>query len=190
MKFDIQGDIAFLQRAGVLKLLLKDRTTGRHILWGTDAYGLRRPEYARDQEIEIGLITRAASGLLKTRAQKAAEQQSERTRQHAEVFTPAWICRMMNDQADTEWFGQEEVFFRKDGEPTERVDFKKKSWKRYVDSKRLEITCGEAPYLVSRYDVSSGEPIPLNRRVGMLDRKLRVVNENTESEADWLKWAF
>ena len=70
------------------------------------------------------------------------------------------------------------------------MDFKKKSWKRYVDSKRLEITCGEAPYLVSRYDVSSGEPIPIARRAGLLDRKLRVVNENTESEADWLKWMF
>ena len=190
MQFDIQGDIAFLQRAGVLKLLLKDRTTGRHILWGTDAYGSRGPEYARDQEMEIGQIVGENLGLLKTRAQKAAEQQTERTRQHAEVFTPSWICRMMNDQADTEWFGREEVFFRKDGTPTERVDFKGKSWRKYVDSKRLEITCGEAPYLVSRYDVSSGEPIPLHRRAGQLDRKLRVANENTATEEDWLKWTF
>lgn len=190
MQFDIQGDIAFLQRAGVLKQLLKDRTTGRNILWGTDAYGSRGPEYARDQEMEIVQIVGENLGLLKTRAQKAAEQQTERTRQHAEVFTPAWICRMMNDQADREWFGRENVFFLPDGTPTERVEFKRKSWKRYVDSKRLEITCGEAPYLVSRYDVSSGEPIPLDQRVGMLDRKLRVVNENTDTEADWLKWAF
>ncbi len=190
MQFDIQGDIAFLQAAGVLKSLLADKSTGRHILWGTDAYADRGPEYARDQEIEIGLITGENGGLLKTRAQKAAEQQTERTRQHAEVFTPAWICRMMNDQADAEWFGQEEVFFRKDGEPTERVDFKKKSWRKYVDSKRLEITCGEAPYLVSRYDVSSGESIPIARRAGLLDRKLRVVSENTDTEADWPKWAF
>ena len=105
MQFDIQGDIAFLQRAGVLKQLLKDRTTGRHILWGTDAYADKGLEYARDQEIEIRLITGENSGLLKTRAQKAAEQQTERTRQHAEVFTPAWICQMMNDQADREWSG-------------------------------------------------------------------------------------
>lgn len=26
-----------------------------------------------------------------------------------------------------------------------------------MDSRRLEITCGEAPYLVSRYDASAGE---------------------------------
>ena len=106
MHFDIQGDLAFLQAAGVLKSLLADKTTGRHILWGTDAYADRGPDYARDQEMEIGQIVGENLGLLKTRAQKAAEQQNERTRQHAEVFTPAWICRMMNDQADAEWFGR------------------------------------------------------------------------------------
>ena len=190
MQFDIQGDIAFLQRAGVLKQLLKDRTTGRHIMWGTDAYGSRGPEYARDQEMEIGQITGENSGLLKTRAQKAAEQQTERTRQHAEVFTPAWICQMMNDQADREWFGRENVFFLPDGTPTERVDFKRKSWKRYVDSKRLEITCGEAPFLVSRYDAADGSPIDLSNRIGILDRKMRIVNENTETQEDWLKWTY
>ena len=60
-----------------------------------------------------------------------------------------------------------------------------------MDSRRLEITCGEAPYLVSRYDVSTGERIvPPIRRIGMLDRKLRVVNENTEGYEDWLKWVI
>ena len=75
MQFDIQGDIAFLHGAGVLKSLLADKSTGRHILWGTDAYADRGPEFARDQEIEIGLITGENSGLLKTRAQKATGQQ-------------------------------------------------------------------------------------------------------------------
>jgi hypothetical protein len=60
-----------------------------------------------------------------------------------------------------------------------------------VDSRRLEITCGEAPYLVSRYDVSTGEPIaPLTRRIGILDRKMRIVNENTEGYDEWLKWTI
>ena len=66
----------------------------------------------------------------------------------------------------------------------------KQTWKKYVDSRRLEITCGEAPYLVSRYDTTTGELIvpPINR-IGFLDRKLRVVNENTITEEEWLKWA-
>ncbi|MCR4947448.1 MAG: hypothetical protein K5929_10945 [Lachnospiraceae bacterium] len=79
----------------------------------------------------------------------------------------------------------------KDNVPTEHIDFKKPTdWKKYVDSRRLEITCGEAPYLVSRYDVETGEYIPIPKRIGILDRKLRVVNENAVDEKEWLKWLY
>ena len=46
------------------------------------------------------------------------------------------------------------------------------------DSRRLDITCGEAPYLVSRYVRINGSAptVPPVRRIGMLDRKLRIVN--------------
>ena len=54
---------------------------------------------------------------------------------------------------------------------------------------RLEISCGEAPYLVSRYDAVSGKVIAVKNRIGLLDRKLRVVSENTENERDWYTWA-
>ncbi len=77
--------------------------------------------------------------------------------------------------------------------PTEgKIEFPEgKNWQQYVDSRRLEITCGEAPYLVSRYDVSTGELIvPLNQRIGILDRKLRIVNENTDTYEDWLKYTM
>ena len=60
----------------------------------------------------------------------------------------------------------------------------------YIDSKRLEITCGEAPYLVSRYDASTGEMIDIHKRIGILERKLRVVNENANDETEWMKWAI
>ena len=61
--------------------------------------------------------------------------------------------------------------------------------KKYVDSKRLEITCGEAPFLTSRYDTTTGEVLVVNQRIGIIDRKLRVICENTDNEADWFKWA-
>ena len=49
----------------------------------------------------------------------------------------------------------------------------------------------EAPYLVSRYDASTGEFIePPKRRIGLLDRKLRIVNENAVDHEEWLKWAL
>lgn len=65
-----------------------------------------------------------------------------------------------------------------------------KDWKGYVDSRRLEITCGEAPYIVSRYDTTTGKIIPIQRRIGILDHKLRVVGENTENETEWMKWTI
>ena len=35
----------------------------------------------------------------------------------------------------------------------------------------------------------TGEPIPVERRIGLLDRKLRVVGENTHTSVEWLKAA-
>ena len=101
----------------------------------------------------------------------------------------------MNNHCDAEWFGRTDVFNHQDGHEweiiTDPIIFPEgKDWKQYVDSRRLEITCGEAPYIVSRYDASTGELIPIERRIGILDRKLRVVNENAADEAEWLEWAF
>lgn len=108
----------------------------------------------------------------------------------------------MNNHLDREWFSRETVFNTENADHTwtvneEKIAFppqkrrKVPLWQRYVDSRQLEITCGEAPYLVSRYDVSTGEIIlPLKKRIGLLDRKLRIVNENTETYADWARWAL
>ena len=101
----------------------------------------------------------------------------------------------MNNHCDEEWFGRAEVFNREVEHTwvinTEKIEFEKpKDWQKYVDSKRLEITCGEAPYIVSRYDTTTAEIIPVKERIGILDRKLRVVNENTDNEKEWLKWCM
>ncbi|MBP5716942.1 MAG: restriction endonuclease subunit M, partial [Bacteroidales bacterium] len=64
-----------------------------------------------------------------------------------------------------------------------------RTWQDYVLAPRLELTCGEAPYLCSRYDTVSGREIPVSERVGLLDRKLRVVSENVTTSGDWLRWA-
>jgi len=186
---NIQDDLLKIHKLGLLDKLLVDKTTKKNIMWATNAYCSLGAMYERNEAITPELITGPNSGVIKTRARKAMEQQSERTRQHAEVFTPLWVCRKMNDYADEVWFGSDEVFFH-EGKPTPAVVFPpKKDWKKYVDSKRLEITCGEAPYLVSRYDVETGEMIPILKRVGVLDRKLRVVGENAQDETEWLKWA-
>ncbi len=187
---NITDDIVRLHKAGILERLLCDKTTGRNILWATDAYAELGQRYERNEEISSELITGVSLGVIKTRARKAFEQQTERTRRRAEVFTPLWIVRKMCDHADETWFGYPDVFF-KDGAPTERVRFfeNSRTWRDYVDARRMEITCGEGPFLVSRYDAATGELIPVAERVGVLDRKLRVVSENAENEAEWLEWA-
>ena len=190
MIINIQDDILKIQALGLLDRLLVDKTTKKNIMWATDAYNDLGELYTRNEEITSTLITGLKSDVIKTRARKALEQQSERTKKRAEVFTPLWVCQKMNDYADEMWFERKEVFFKGDT-PSDHIDFEKPDdWKKYVDSRRLEITCGEAPYLVSRYDVENGEYIPPANRIGILDRKLRIVNENESDEKEWIKWSI
>ena len=190
VQIDISKDIRKMDALGILPRLTDDKTTGKGILWATDAYAYQGSSYEKDHEIRADLITGQNAELIQTRASKAMAAQSERTRQRAEVFTPIWVCRQMNDQADDVWFGRKNAFFV-ESTPTEAVDFTDTpGWKKYVDSRRMEITCGEGPFLVSRYDADTGEMIPVQDRVGMLDRKLRVVSENAASEEEWVKWAI
>ena len=187
----IQDDIVRLQHCGLLDRMLRDKTTKNNIMWATDAYAHYGHDYERNEEIHSHLITGENIDIIKTRARKEFEQQNQRTRKRAEVFTPIWICRFMIDKADEEWFGYPDVFFKGE-EPVGEIRFfeKRHTWQKYVDSKRLEITCGEAPYLMSRYDVATGETVPIEKRCGILDRKLRVVGENTLDEDEWFKWAI
>lgn len=179
----------------VLPILLQDKTTRKNIIWATGSYGDLGPQYADDAQMtEIALIGMDAI-MLQPRVLKAMSEQQERTKAHAEVFTPSWICNQMNNYCDEEWFGRKDVFNTQEGQtwtPREaEIDFPKgKTWKRYVDSRRLEITCGEAPFIVSRYDAATGEALPILERIGVLDRKLRVVNENAADEEEWMKWVI
>ena len=187
-------DISSYPVANVLDLLLQDKSTKKNIIWATDTY----EEYGEGFTDKVQMDAKALllrTDIIRPRIQKSLEAQAQRTRKKAEVFTPAWLCNRMNNHCDEDWFGRTGVFNTENNDHTwtvteGKIEFpKRKKWQHYVDSRRLEITCGEAPYLVSRYDVSTGEPIkePL-RRIGILDRKLRIVNENTDTYDDWLKW--
>ena len=183
-------------RKEIIETLLIDRTTNRNIIWGTDDYEILGREYDSHYPILYSLITGKNSNVIQPRILKTKESQGKRTKGKAEVFTPSWVCNAQNNLVDNAWFGSENIFNREieKGWETniEKIKFpdkKNKTWQKYVDEKRLEITCGEAPYLVSRYDTVSGEPLELKDRIGMLDRKMRVVSENTDSDTEWLKWS-
>ena len=189
MVINIQDDILRLRAMGLLERLLQDQATGHNILWATDAYAHFGDGYQRGEEITTVRITGENSDLIKTRARKAMEQQSERTKQHAEVFTPLWIVKKMNDFADVQWFGRKDGI-RKETENGHIYFSKHKHWKLYVKARRLEITCGEAPFLATRYDVETGEALPVEDRIGLLDRKLRAVSENAADIDEWKDWAL
>lgn len=178
----------------VLPILLKDKTTKKNIIWATTSYEQYGEEYTEQSEITTESLKNLKETIIQPRVFKSKENQLKRTKKHAEVFTPSWICNMMNNLCDDEWFGRKNVFNTQNADDTwiakrGRIGFfKDKTWKDYVYSKRLEITCGEAPYIVSRYDTTTGEIIKISKRIGILDRKLRVINENTSTEAEWFEW--
>lgn len=132
---------------------------------------------------------------IRPRVTKSDAKKKVRTKTQAEVFTPAWLCNQQNNLIDSRWFEGKSPFNKETAKNwetvTKAITFPKgKSWKDYVQANRLEICCGEAPYLTSRYDATTGTEIPVNERVGLFDRKLRIVSENTETVQDWIDYAL
>ena len=179
----------------VLAVLLIDRSTKKNIVWATDDYIDFGVGYSPESEITIDKISGIHSFIITPRILKEKQKQSNRTRNKAEVFTPSWICNEQNNLVDEQWFGRADVFNIAGDKGWKTVKTKiafpskpGKTWQDYIRAKRMEITCGEAPYLVSRYDTVTGKPIKVYKRIGLLDRKLRVINENVDDASDWFLW--
>ncbi len=164
----------------LLKILLQDFTKSSSrkyspIFWATDDYRHLGPDYAYDKPILPELITGKHGKIVQPRIVKSKTVQTARSKEMAEVFTPSWICNLQNNQIDAVWFEREDVFNREilgeDGKhswmpTTEKVEFPaensednrkdlSKDWKAYITDVRIEISCGEAPYVVSRYDATT-----------------------------------
>ena len=168
---DIREDY-LLKKDKLLEILLQDKTTGKNILWATDSYESKGAMFAPNVPITSDLVTGKNGNLIQPRAVKSKEEQLLRTRDKAEVFTPLSIVKQMNEACDTK-----------------RVT--KNNWQKYVGLLKLEITCGEAPYIVSRYDPvsDSKELVPISKRVGFLDYKLKIVSKYCATNQEWIKWA-
>ena len=161
----------------LLDILLIDRTRStskkiHNILWATSSYPCHKPK----SEISVLDITGPNTHLIQPRIAKSKEEQKRRSQEKAEVFTPRWVVYQMNQQIDWNsghWPATEE------------------NWKDYVSELRLEITCGEAPFIVGRYNAASGKKVlKLSDRVGFLDRKLQVVGSYCKDKKEWLEWAM
>ena len=184
----------------IFEILLIDRTISNdkkksNIFWATSDYEYLGKGYRYNDKIQIENITNENIFIITPRILKNKTTQASRIRGMAEVFTPSWICNQQNNMIDELWFGRKNIFnyeyTKDDGTREWYTNFNKiifpnnKSWTDYVHEKRLEITCGEAPYTISRYDVTTGKSIPIYDRIGLLDRKLRIINENTDDHDIW-----
>lgn len=194
---DVLEELILSYDPAILNLLLLDHSTHKNIIWASEDYASFGEAYTSEKEIHSGLITGEHTRLVRPRVVKSKDEQESRTREKAEVFTPSWVCNAQNNLVDSEWFGSAQMFnietekgWQTQYAPIVFPGTKKKTWKDYVDARRLEIACGEAPYLVSRYDTVTGEMLPIPERIGILDRKLRVVNENTETPEEWFRWVL
>lgn len=186
--------------------LFIDEKTSTHIkykdvsvIWGTSNYetkiGRKNIRKFRDKVTVDDL----REGLVKPRVEKTKEEQKKRVKEKAEVFTPSWVCNLQNNLVDDSLLG-EGAFntIDKDNQklwiPSESpVKFSENySWEKYVTDRRLEIAAGEAPYLMNSYDATTGIYTPVRdgnsrfQRIGLLDRKLRVVSENISDYDEWL----
>lgn len=157
LSVDVREDDLRELSAEVLDTLLRDHTTGRNIVWATHDYESLGSMYDYHSEILPDLITGERGMVIRPRVLKSKEEQTDRVKDMAEVFTPSRVVKMMVNYVDID-----------------------------IDTCCMELTCGEAPFLVSRYDATTGEPIAIGERVGMLDRKLRQVNERQLNDKDWL----
>lgn len=162
---DLDERRLYQQSPDILKILLKDRTTKRNIVWGTSSYDYLGKGFESYSPITVKQLA-TYDQLIQPRSEKTRSEQKARTKVNAEVFTPTWLVKKQTDFAEE--------------------DLRSLPFEDYITSSWLEITCGEAPYIVTRYDAVSGDLILLSERVGFLDRKLARISKEVSDEEKWL----
>lgn len=200
---DISEDEIFETMPEVLATLLRDHTLSgtspedfKHIKWATNDYESLGNGFGYEDEIQVENITGIHGNVIQPNICKDKETQRNRIKDKAEVFTPSWVCNAQNNLVDRAWFDGKDVFNTENADHTwntthSPIQFPKPNhrWRDYVNAPRMEVACGEAPYITSRYDTTTGDFIPTLQRIGILDRKLRVVTENCRTTKDWIYWA-
>lgn len=168
MAIDISEEQLAKESADLLKILLKDRTTKKNIVWATHSYNLLGKGFGPSDSISPSKVTGNYANLIQPRSEKSKYEQKDRTKIRAEVFTPTWLVAKQNGYVESELGSL--------------------SLEEYVDLRWLEITCGEAPYMVTRYDTVTGKEIPLSERVGFVDRKLQRISREVSDEVTFYEF--
>ena len=164
---DLDEKTLYQEHPQILKILLKNQTTKKNIVWGTSSYSYLGKDFTSNSPIKLKQILDYPN-LIQPRVAKSQLEQKERTKASAEVFTSTWLVEKQRDFVDQE--------------------LQDLSLEEFVDLRWLEITCGEAPYIVSRYDTVTGEFLPVEKRVGFLDKKLQRISNEITNKEEWLNW--
>lgn len=154
----------------LLKVLLHDYTTNKPIVWGTNLYAYLGAGFEPQDSILPAKVTGYNLELVLPRLSKPQGVQKTRTKIRAEVFTPT---HLVDKQVRVVLDEMQDI-----------------SFEAYIESRWLEITCGEAPYIVTRYDAVTGSMLDINDRVGFLDRKLQRISQEFDNQRIWLKWVI
>ena len=153
----------------LLTILLKDRTTNKNIVWASPSYEGMGKSFCADQPIKKFLIIGPYDSIIQPRVEKNKRNQELRTRKRGEVFTPPWLVDK-----------QVSIVLNEIGDI---------SFESFIALRWLELACGEGPYIVTRYDSITGDIIPVEQRVGFLDRKLQRISEQSITEKEFIKWS-
>ncbi|QRN41209.1 MAG: restriction endonuclease [Neisseriaceae bacterium] len=176
MSVDISENFIRKKMPEILKVLLIDRTKStkkmiKNIIWANNNYIEHGSEcYAPTAQIKPALIAGKMERLIMPRALKSQDIQKKRTRAKAEVFTPTWIVKRQNDTVEKDYLNDDV--------------------KTYISRIWLEITCGEGPYMATRYDMYTGEILPIGEREGFIDRKLKRISSEINDKLEWHSFAI
>lgn len=185
------------------QMLLYDQITHKNLIFANDQFEDLDPELTFSAEVPLSLAMKEPTVIDHTHTIapsffKSQEEKTGRCKKNAEVTTAAWTINLMTSLVDNVcWsddenknpFNTQELLAKEWKTTKEPIPFPCKrfeTWQSYVGALRMEMTCGEAPYMASRYCSQTGIPIPTKERVGFLDRKLRVIMENTKTQEEWL----
>lgn len=109
----------------LLAILLKDKSTNKNIVLGTDNYKSYGFGFSEKDNILLERITGQYGELIKPRIRKTKEEQVKRIRDKAEVFTPSWIYNKQNNLIDNDWFERENVFNKEDNMILKKIERRK-----------------------------------------------------------------
>lgn len=89
---------------GILGFLSIDRTSSKNIIWTTSNYSRFGKGFMSTDHIPLKYLINHSRQIVKPRILKSKIEQKKKSKDTAEVFTPAWVCNLQNNIINKERF--------------------------------------------------------------------------------------